>query len=442
MGAPGLSGDEDAGVRTHWTRRADGLAFRVNLGWALALGAPRVGGVALVGAAAVLLLRRGQASSLWLAVVVWAALVVAGAWTLRALWPRRYRRADALARLDAEGRLGGALVAAAEQAAPWPPPGPPGPKVTWRLARVAPGFLAAPALLLAALLVPVGSATPAAVTPEGRPLAWGKVEDALQILEAEPLVAEAEVERWKAQLAALEQQPPEAWFSHEGQEAADALWAQLRSTVARAEAQVAPLERALAEDAAAQDAAARDPSASAQALEDAVARAKAGAQRLDSKLAERLAKLDPKDLPGLSQDAKDSLQQELARARMAGRRARQAQPGQGEGEGTQPGPGQGAPLRGPGTAPIDLMAEAARRDSERSQRVDGHDDPARDRLGDTVRRDAVAPEVDEASYQGAMSGGSTPNLGQGGAVVWKARLRPSEQAALQQYFRAEPKDPE
>lgn len=417
-------------MRTHWTRRADALALRVNLGWALALGAPRLGGAALVGAALVILLRRLGLHGWAPAGVVWAALVLAAGWTALAAWPRRYRRADALARLDATCGLDGALMAAAEGAGPWPLPVSSGPQLSWRLARVVPGFLAAPALLVAAFLVPVGSVAPVAASPEARPLTWSKVEDALQILEEEPLVPEAELERWKKQLAELEQQPPEAWFGHEGQEAADALWAQLRSTVARAEAAVGPLERALAQEAAAK-AAGEDGAAQARELEAAAARAQADAKHLDSELAERLARLDPKDLPGLAQETKDALQKELAKAQRSGRRARRAEPGEGEPE---PGPGQGTPERGPGTAPIELMADEAARGTDRSERVEGHDDPARDRLGDVVRRDATAPEVDEAAYRGAMQGGATPHLGRGGAVVWKARLRPDEQAVLQEYF--------
>ncbi len=157
-------------------------------------------------------------------------------------------------------------------------------------------------------------------------------------------------------------------------------------------------------------------------------------QSLDPKLAQQLDNLDPKDLPSMPRQQLQALQRQLAQARAAARRAQGQGEGEGEGEGEGGQPGKGGVERGPGTAPIQLSPNVAKRLSDKTDRVDLSSDPKRDAMGDLTRVDSVAPEVDEATYQGLMRSGGTVHTGKGGEAVWKLRLTPAEQLTLRKYF--------
>lgn len=410
-------------MESFWQNRARRLAAQVNLGWGLALGATRLGATLLVAAPVILLVRaQGAPGAVALGLAALAVALGFGS-TASAAWPRRYRRADALCRLDHDLGLGGALLAAADGVGPWPPPVRGGARLTWRGARLVPGWLFAPAVLLAALFVPL----PAPAPPEGRPGAapveWSALKETLQDLEQEGLLDPAELDRWAEQLAALEGLPAEQRFDEETLEATEALQGQVRSTASRAARAVEDIERALAQ---ARGADGGPRGAGEQALRRALAAADAEGLALDPGLAQQLRRLDPQDLPSMPSEALDDLRRRLAEAAAAGRAA--------GGEGGAEAVGLGEVRRGPGAAPIELTGPAARRLGARTARVEGRRDPARDALGDVVRVDAVPPEVDEGAYRGPRASPGTEHLGRGGDAVWPLHLDPSEQALLERYF--------
>lgn len=425
-------GPPGSAVRGYWHNRARKLWLRVNIGWALALAAPRVGAVALLAAVICLGLRHLKVDHGVAAWVAAASLGLACLSTAVAAWPRRYRRSEALSRLDASLGLQGALLGAEEGLVPWPQPLTQTVKLRWRLKRVLPGLLAAPAVLLMSFWVPVQARRAPAPVPKRAPIVWNDMQQALQVLEEQSLIDEQTVDAWQEQLQELQALPPDTWFEHESLEAADTLWEQMRSTVARAEQAVLPVERALKQALQAESVAQR---AQAQtALQRALSQLETSAQPLHAKLAEQLANLEPKDLPSMSRKELQALQQQLARARAAARRAQGRGEGQGEGE-PEPGPpGQGEVQRGPGTAPIQLSPQVAPRLGDKTDSVDLNSDPRRDAMGDLTRVDSVAPEVDEATYRGLMRSGGTVHTGKGGEAVWKLRLTPAEQLTLRKYF--------
>ncbi len=350
--------------------------------------------------------------------------------TLWALRDKRYSIIAALTRLDTDLGLGGQLLAAHEGATRWPPQVSARPRLSWHLKRCVPGFLLAPLMLALALIVPIEPVAASKPGPQQGPLSWTRVQEGLQVLQSEPLVAPAELDRWKAQLDELQALPSDDWFDHESQEAADTLWQQIRSSVARTERSVQGVQQALesALKATTKEEMAQAQSALQRALKDAAQQGK----QLHPDLAKALKRLKPQDLPSMSRESLNELNKKLARARAAGRLARRAKLDDEDSD--KEAAGNGPPKRGPGTAPIDLAPIAAPRLSEEKLALELQDDPFRDALGDLTRIDAVDPDADTGPFKRTIQSEGTEHLGQGGAAVWRMRLLPKEQALLRKYF--------
>lgn len=417
-------------VQRYWQRRARRLAFQVNLAWFFALGASRIGGAALLGTASTLVLRHLAVRAAWSVGTVAVLLGLAVLYTLWCLRLHRYGRLEALTRLDADLAFDGQLLSAEEGIADWPAKTPSRPVLSWRLAQTAPGLLLAPAMLVAAFMVPVEPASASKPPPKQGPLSWTHVQESLQVLQTQPLLAPAELDRWQAQLDELQALPSEDWFNHESQEAADTLLQQIRGSVARTENAVQKIEQAL--ESALQATSDAEMAQAQRALKQALKSAVAQQQQMDPELAKTLKRLNPKDLPSMSREQLTEMTRKLAKARAAAQLARGVKPG--EGDPKKKGPGQGLPKRGPGTAPIDLNPDAARRLSEARLDLKLDDDPSRDALGDLTRIDAVDPDADTSVLGGPARSGTTEHLGRGGAAVWRMRLLPNEQALLRKYF--------
>lgn len=158
--------------------------------------------------------------------IVWIALAagliaVAGfAWHF--LRPRLFSSDDALARLDAIGRLHNRLTAARAGVSEWATPDKIGDGLRWNWRRIFGATGPAVILLVGTAWVNVPQRTKHE-RPTEPPVAWEQIESWLQTLEESGVVQAEALETLRAQMDSLRRQPAEHWYSQASLEASDTL---------------------------------------------------------------------------------------------------------------------------------------------------------------------------------------------------------------------------
>lgn len=363
---------------------------------------------------------------------VWLSSAVAtGGALLGSLWRARrsfFTQEQALARLDEALGLGQRLMAAAEGVADWPPlPERTPDGLAWRRSLLGVPLVCG-ALLAAALWVPLEPRRALAAREVVEPLAWARIEAAVEVLEEEALFEERALEAMRERLEALRAQPTDTWYQHGSLEAGDSLEEQMDRSLAELGRDVAQVERVLA----GLDESARGAGAE-RAREDALERLGSGEFPLRSEALRELRALDREELRAASPEERRRLLQNLERAGRASAEARGL-----EGESWrlagEPRLGRGSITRGRGDAPLTLgrvasQVEVAGREDLKSRSL------ARGVPSELIELRAGAPEVDRTVTAGARTGGAVQPSAREGEATWRTPLPPEEQALVKRYFR-------
>jgi hypothetical protein len=445
-----MSAREASSHQDQWRVISKRVARKVNVAWWLeTLSAPLLV-VAVVGAAALLAVRRGVPDlEPWIpAAVVGGALglLALGCWVRAA---RRFERAEqSLVRIEAAMRLKNSLSAALAGVAPWPPPvervdaG-----IAWQWSRLVVPPLGALLLLSAGMLVPMKARGSAGSDAPEQPQAWKQLSAELDRLTKEQVVDEKYLEDTRKKLGDLKSQEEEQWFSHPSLEATDTLKKSHRAEADRVERELGRAEKALGD-------LERNAGTSNQAeknrmmdeFDQALQSLRNGAMKPNSGLLEQMKQLDLKNLSKMSPEQMQQLRETMKKNAEAMKEAAGggedwsdellAGDGEGEGEGEcsgeGEGPGQGGVNRGPGHDPKLLGREKDRAEIGKLTGLEAKD-LSRAAPGDLLELQDGEHDVDQSASV-ITPGGSTEATGKGGDRVWRDSLDPAEQRTLKKFF--------
>ncbi|MDB6077196.1 MAG: hypothetical protein JWO82_943 [Akkermansiaceae bacterium] len=447
-----------------WSRHAERVARKVNLGWWLqALSTPLVV-TGLAGACALLLIRRSaaqQSPAGWVlgAVTAGVVLLVAGICWLVAR--RKFEKPDqSLVRIEAAMKLRNGLSAARAGVAPWPEvPAKVDAGLNWSWQRVVVPPVAAICFLTAGIFIPLSANGTSKRLPD-EPQAWQKIEADLQRLEEDKdVLDEAYIEEVKKQLNELKAEDQENWFSHSSLEATDSLKQSHASEVEKLDRELGRAEKAISALQKENGLTPGEKQALTNQLDQALQNLQSGALKPNSKLMDQLKNLDPKNLGQMDPEKMKQLKESMQKAAQAAKDCKDggSQPGdgggngysdelndgngkgdgQGEGEGEGngqdgSGPGSGGVNRGPGHSPGMLGKE---HDKTKTGDLTGVEskDLSHALPGDLLELQDGEHDVDK-SARGPQAGGAAGATGAGGDRVWKESLDPSEQKALKKFF--------
>jgi len=444
--------------RSRWRGQAAKVARQVNTAWWLETLAMPLLVLGLVGACALLFLRREspQTSHALLAAATGGAvaLAAASAWLVAR---RRFETPEqSMVRIEASMRLRNRLSAALAGVAPWPE----------ALARVDAGLrwnwprlvlppLASLAFLAAGLLIPV-SALPAPKRPPQEPLAWTKLKSDLDVFEKDQLADESYIEEMRKRLEELQAQDKEDWFSHSSLEATDNLRKSHAAEMERVERELTRAERALGGlEKNAPGTSEAEHNRLLNEFEQALDGLQHGAMKPNHKLLEQLKGLDPSKLgqldPQQLEQLRENLRQkaeDLGKCQAPGQGdeewldelldGQNGKDGNGDGQGNDKdapegeGPGQGGVNRGPGTTPDVLGREHDHLDTGDLTPMESKD-LSRALPGDLLQLQDGKHQIDQTPTR-PSTGGHIESTGQGGDRVWKEALDPDEQRALKRFF--------
>lgn len=447
-------------LASRWQALARRAARRVNLGWWLADLSPLLAGSAVLGCALLLYLRSTGADISW--AQFWpAAAALLGVFIVIAGCRARSRfitPAQGLVRLESQLVLNNALSTAAEGKAPWPrlpERAHDGWRWNWRQ-LLAPWAVALSSLTLG-WLVPVSTPKAAQPLPSAQPQSWNQMQEWLEKLEEEKLIAPDEKEEMKAKIDQLREEAPEKWFGHDSLQASDSLKEQMQRDMTRMAQDMNTLAQALnalKNHSETLSQAAKDKII--QDLEQTLQDLQKNDLQLRPELLKELSQLAPDQLPTLSKEQAEALRNTLKKNQQALKEMAGQNPGfLGDGEGDDdelaemlgqmgkgPGnggdeqdganPGQGDVNRGPGSAPLSLAQEENDFGTNKKTGVSTQD-MSRANFGDMLGLQNGTHEVDK-NYQGPGRAGGTQNQGQGGEQVWRETLTPEEKAVLKKVF--------
>jgi hypothetical protein len=437
--------------RSYWLEQARRVRRQVNLAWWLETLAAPLMVCALVGAAALLLLRRDFPNMpLWQtagALLVGMVLLALGclAWARR----RFENEADSLVRIEAAMRLRNALSAASAGVAPWPPPvarvdaG-----LSWRWPRLLVPLLGSVLLLTVGAWLPVGHRQVEATAPPEEPQAWQQLAAELDHLTKEELADEKYLEETRRKLDELKAREEEQWFSHSSLEATDSLKKAHRGEVERVERELGRAEKALG---ALERGAGKNGQAERERLmeqfDQALQGLQNGAMQPNPQLLEQMRGMDLKNLgnipPEQLEQLRENLRQNAQGLRGAGDGAADWDEelladedgdgdGQGQGDGDGEGAGSGGVDRGPGHAPGVLGKERDRLATGEKTGLEARD-LSHASPGDLLELQDGEHQVDR-SASSITAGGNTEATGLGGDRVWRESLDPDEQRVLKRFF--------
>ena len=418
-----------------WKARARRTRRRINIGWWLAAFLPSLLVVSVAGAAGVLAVRHGGGEIGGVLRGYGGCCVVAGAACLAAVRHRFESVADGLVRLESAHRLRNRLTAAAAGVGKWPAPvDAPCAGIAWAWRRDLWPPLVSAALLAAAAWVPVRPAAAESARSLEEPLAWGDVEEWIDILAEEPVVEKAALHRLREQVGELRAQPMQEWYSHSSLEAGDSLRQQTGEAIRELARSLQSARSALAGLAPYEEAL---PLSMQEAWKKFLGQSLDGLRGpvlpLDPALFSRLAGIDPGRLRQLTAAELQALIEALKRGELAC--------GTCQGGGTNEVAMvtaqswcSGGITRGPGAAPL-VLSEQETRLGEGA--LEALQNPNLDRaaLGDTLAVGQTEHEIDETRYQGPQAAGAVADAGAGGETVWRNPLPPDEQDLLKRFFR-------
>ena len=453
--------DKEHPEQAGWQRAARRVARTINVGWWLqSLAGPLVIG-SIAGAVALLVVRRHwpdtPAWQLACATAALPALFSLAAWLIAR---RRFENAEtAMVRIEDTMRLRNALSTARAGVAPWPPlPTRIDAGVSWNWQRVATPPLAALAVLLAGLFIPVAADPGAGNDGPDEPLAWQQIEADLERLDQDKVVDEAYLEEMRKKLEELRAREEEEWFSHSSLEATDSLKKQHEAELQRLERELGRADQALG---SLQRNAGQLPQERKEQLlqqfDQALQGLQNGALKPNPELLEQLQQLDPNQLGQLTPEQMEQLRENLQKAGQAckdcqggGQGGGQGEEwmdelmdgegeGQGQGQGEGPGkpedgegPGKGGVNRGPGHAGGVLGKEKEKLETGDLESLEAKD-LSRSLPGDLLQLQDGEHQIDENATSDG-NGGSVGNAGSGGDRVWRESLDPEEQRALKKFF--------
>jgi hypothetical protein len=437
-----MAGSVD-GLRGLWPRAALRLSLRVNLGIFLERVLPLWTGAALLFAALVLWERgRGGANVglLW-----WGlSLVVAAIGLAQSLRGRAsfYSGVDGLVLLEDRLGLKNRLSAARDGVGDWPPfPSRLPSIVRFSLVRTLGPVAFSLALLLVAGSVPVHPTEPS-ILPLSQPVSWQEMAQVLEELRDESIVEPEALDEIERRLDSLRQKPQEEWFQHASLEASDNLREELRSEVRKLARGLDEVDASLTGLGAVENDA---PKERRRLLERRLSAAASdldlGSLPLDRELSRELQTL------ARERSVRRATKEEIEKWRELRKRLYHGLPGRDEGEAVLVGrvastggaadsgdPGRGGVTRGPGTAPIDLSDVRTELGSTRVERALSEDE-TRGLLGESLGFSVGEHDVDTRSFRAGRDGGSVASTGQGGELVFRGSLTPSERRILQKYFK-------
>lgn len=456
---------QNDGNRKYWQDQAGALSRRVNFAWFLQILAAPLLVYSVIGACAILILRReiegfsvpfaGAGLAVGLIVVIAVSLVFA---------VRRFEKPEnSLVRIEAGAGLNTALTSANAGVASWPepPPAPPA-ALKWHLPKTFTPPLAALALLALGLFIPISAKQQIAPAPSRQPQAWSQIDAQLEQLEEDKMIDEEYIEEMEKRLAELRSQEEQDWFSHASLEATDSLKESQNSNMEKLERdlnEAGNALEALAENADKMNAAQKQKLT--EEFEQALQGLQNGAMKPNKELLDQLSKLDPDDLGKLTPEQMEQLKENMDKLKESLENAGQGQgegddwadqllgdgEGEGEGEGNCPGggecpgcddpnckgdgPGKGGIDRGPGHDPNVLKGAKDPLDTGELTALEAKD-LSRAIPGDLLQLQDGKHTVDENASKASAGGAGAQ--GKGGDRVWKDSLAPDEQRALKKYF--------
>ncbi|WP_193213204.1 hypothetical protein [Luteolibacter marinus] len=435
-------------LRDAWQRHAKTVARKINTAWWIeTLSVPLVV-LGLLGACALLLVRREMPDApLWILAAATAgtvAVLAAIAWLIAR---RRFEKpALSMVRIEASMRLRNALSAASAGVAPWPElPKQVDAGVDWHWQRVIVPPVAALGFLAAGMLIPVSARDTGPADHPDQPMAWENLEADLERLDQEEMIDETYIEEMRKKLEELRSQEEEDWFSHSSLEATDTLKKEHANQVEKLDRELTRADRALGnleKNAGGMSAAEKD--RLLNQFDQALQGLRNGALKPNPQLLDQLGQLDPNNL-GLNPEQLQQLRENMKKAGQACKDCQGGGEGQGDewldellggdgqdGEKQGEGPGKGGVDRGPGHAPGVLGKEGDKIDTGDLTGIESKD-LSRALPGDLLQLQDGEHDVDKTPI-GARAGGAAGSTGDGGDRVWKDALDPDEQKALKKFF--------
>lgn len=443
---PGMASENGNHHREYWFAQAEGVRRRVNLAWWLEfLSAPLVV-LSVVGAAALLWLRREMPE-----VETW----VLGAWTGGAVVllgivclvraARRFERAEtSLVRIEAAMSLRNALSAANEGVAPWPvPTGRTNAGLSWQWPRLLVPLIGALVLLTTGLWLPVTARQTAVSRLPEEPQAWRQLAAELDHLTKEEVVDEKYLEETRRKLDELKSQEEEQWFSHSSLEATDTLKKAHRAEAERVERELGKADKAVENlEKTAGSAGQAEKNRLMEDFDQALQGLQNGAMKPNPQLLEQMRQMDLKNPGGLTPEQLAQLRENLQK-HAQGLKDGHGENGEwddelladGEGEGDENGnaPGKGGVDRGPGHAPGVLGKENDHLKTGEITALESKD-LSQSAPGDLLELQDGEHETEQSVSQ-ITSGGGTEATGKGGDRVWRESLDPDEQRVLKRFFK-------
>ncbi|QTN31089.1 hypothetical protein HZ994_01690 [Akkermansiaceae bacterium] len=459
---------KDEANRRYWFGRAQSLSRRVNLGWFLQILSAPLLIYSVLGACAVLILRRelGGFSIPLAAACIGGGLIVLIAVSLAFAVRRFEKPEETLVRIEAGSGLNNALSSANAGIASWPePPSASREALKWHLPKTFTPPLAALALLALGLFIPISAKPQATPPPSRQPQAWSQLDAQLEQLKEDEMVDEKYIEEMEKRLEELRAQEEQDWFSHSSLEATDSLKESQNSNMENLEQdlnEAGDALEALAENADKMNAAQKQKLT--EEFEQALQGLQNGAMKPNKELLDQLSKLDPNDLGKLNPEQMQQLKENMEKLKESLENAGQGQgegddwsdqllgdagegEGEGEGEGNCPGggdcpgcddpncqgngSGKGGINRGPGHDPNVLKGAKDPLETGELTALEAKD-LSRALPGDLLQLQDGKHSVDENASK--ASAGGVGAQGKGGDRVWKDSLAPDEQRALKKFF--------
>jgi hypothetical protein len=447
--------EQDPAVRSRWESRARRLARRINTGWWLE--SFMVPGVifAAAGAVAVLLARAQHLPMRVPALILAAAGLATSLFALLRSRRRFFSLADALVRLEAVHHLENRLTCARDGLCPWPPfddKADGGLRMNWPRTLLPPCVAAA--CLGAALWVPLPQAAATAL-PRQAPLSWSQMQTWIEQLEQQQAADPRNIQDARDRLAALQNQPPDAWFSHHSLEAGDTQRDRLAGSISKLVGNLAGARSVLRTLEAKREREGLDTAQSgektrelepldsglSQAWQSALEGLQSGDLKAHPSLLKSLEGLDPSKLRMLSAAELKELSAELAKSCQACKSCNggctNGVPAYAEAEvaAACEQPGQGGVTRGRGDAPLSMQSEENKAGTSATEGV-GSKDFRNAALGDRIAEQAGKHDVDPSQF--AAQAGGAVRAGGAGEAVWRTEAMPEEAPVLSRFFADQP----
>jgi hypothetical protein len=416
--------------QSFWIGKARRLALRRNLACWLELFLPLACGIAVAGAIALLVLRilKFPVTPFWIAV---GGILLAGVAVTAWLSSRRFFTTnDALTRLDEVGRLHNRLTAAQAGVGDWPAPRELKDGAHWNLSRLL-GPIALSIFVLtgaAWVNVPDRRNHDRVVEP---PLAWGQVDSWLQTLDQSQLIQPESLEKLRAEMDELRQQPAENWYSQSSLEASDTL---REKTEQALKSMLMDMQKADDAVAAAGKLGQTSPPGELKSVNESLQNALHGLEMgnlpMNKEMLSELKKIDAAKLKQIDPKLLAEMQQKLK----AGMKACEKCLGPSVRPGKEISMQAGGEGGGGKPAPLTLKKSPTDLRSENTDTVSS-DDVSHAALGDVTGINKGEHDVKKKAPKGPVTGGSIESNGQGGEAVWRDSLTPEEQKVLQRFFK-------